>query len=253
MRRGALRAVCTAAVLLACAVTDRSLAQPIAADPPSIDNLSGGSRPEQFLFYSGVDLWRNGQAGYGGMLWAPQGDLNKDGSVVRLFLSDGIERYETPGQRFDTNIFRASILPGWRFKRGNLEVKVFAGPAVENHVLTPDVVTDKLRGAHFGAQVATELWWEPTPAMMVAASASVTSIGAAYSARVATGWRLFDRLWAGPEILASSDEFSTQYRVGAHFTGVKTGNFEWSVGTGFVEDSFHRSGIYGRIGVLARQ
>jgi hypothetical protein len=64
---------------------------------------------------------------------------------------------------------------------------------------------------------------------------------------------VFDRLWAGPEILASSDEFSTQYRIGAHLTGLKTGNLEWSVGTGFVEYSFHRSGIYGRIGVLTRQ
>ena len=39
---------------------------------------------------------------------------------------------------------------------------------------------------------------------------------------------------------------------GAHVTGFKTGMLEWSVATGYVEDSFHRSGIYGRIGVLTR-
>lgn len=251
MRWGASCAVFTAA-MLACAAMGRSLAQP-AADTPSTDNLSGGSKPDQLLFFSGVDLWRSGRTGYGGTLWSPQGDLNKDGFLVRLFLSADFERYDTPGQRFDTNIFRASILPGWRFKRGNLEVKVFAGPAAENHVLVPDVINAKFRGVHFGIMAATEIWWEPTPAMMVAGSASVTSIGAAYSTRIAAGWRVFDRLWAGPEILASSDEFSTQYRIGAHLTGLKTGNLEWSVGTGFVEDSFHRSGIYGRIGVLTRQ
>jgi len=167
MRWGASRAVCMAA-MLAWITVGRSLAQPAAVDAPLTDNLSGGSRPEQFLFFSGVDLWRKGQAGYGGMLWAPQGDLNKDGFVLRLFLSDGFERYDTPGQRFDTNIFRASILPGWRFKRGNLEVKIFAGPAVENHVLLPDIPNNPLRGAHFGAQAVTELWWEPTSSMMFA-------------------------------------------------------------------------------------
>ena len=41
---------------------DQSLAQSEAAVPPLTDNLSGGSKPERFLFFSGVDLWRNGQA-----------------------------------------------------------------------------------------------------------------------------------------------------------------------------------------------
>lgn len=252
MRWGGSGIALTAAVLLGC-VTDGSLAQPAAVPLPYADDLGGGARPEQFLFYGGFDLWRNGYAGYGGMQWAPTGDLNKDGFVVRLFMSDGFERYDAPLQRFDTNIFRASILPGWRVKRGNLEIKVFAGPAVENHVLMPDVPTNPLRGAHFGAQALTELWWEPTQKTMVSASALITTIGTGYSARLAGGWRLLDRFWIGPEILASSDEFSTQYRIGAHVTGFRTGNVEWSLATGFVEDSYHRSGVYGRISVLTRQ
>src|SRR4051812_34986842 len=103
---------------------DRSLAQPAVAEPPLIDNLSGGSKPERLLFFSGVDLWRNGQAGYGGMVLAPQGDLNQDGFLIRLFMSDDFERYDTPTQRFSTNIFRASVMPGWRIKRGNVEIKI---------------------------------------------------------------------------------------------------------------------------------
>jgi hypothetical protein len=235
------------------ATIGRPLAQPAAVGPTLTDNLSGGSKPERFLFFSGVDLWRNGQAGYGGMMLAPQGDLNKDGLLVRLFISDDFERYDTPAQRFTTNIFRASVLPGWRIKRGNVEIKVFAGPALESHALKPDTPTDKLRGSHFGARFATELWWEPTPTMMVSAAASATTIGSGYSARAAVGWRLLDRFWIGPEISASADGFSTQYRIGAHLTGFKTGPAEWSVGTGFVEDSFDRSGIYGRIAVLFRK
>lgn len=242
----------TLAAVLACAVMARSLAQP-ASGPPLADTLVGGSKPERFLFFSGVDLWRNGQAGYDGMMLAPQGDLNKDGFLIRLFMSGDFERYDTPTQHFTTNIFRASVLPGWRVKRGNVEIKVFAGPALESHALNPDVPTDKLRGSNFGARIATELWWEPTPAMMVAAAASATTIGSGYSARAAAGWRLWDRFWIGPEIAASADEYSTQYRIGAHLTGFKTGPVEWSVGAGYLEDSFDRNGIYGRIGVLFRK
>jgi hypothetical protein len=228
------------------------VAQP-AVTPPLTDNLIGGSRPERFLFFSGVDLWRNGLAGYDGMLLAPQGSLNKDGFRVRLFMSDNLERYDTATQRFTTNIFRASALPGWRIKRGDLEIRVFAGPTLEIRGFKPDIQTGKLSGSRFGVQLASELWWEPTPATMVAASASITTINSVYNARVAAGWRLIDRFWIGPEISASTDRFSTQYRAGAHLTGFKTGMLEWSVGAGLVEDSFDRSGIYGRVSALFRK
>jgi hypothetical protein len=226
------------------------LAQPAAT--PLIDHLSGGSRPERFLFFSGLDLWRNGKAGYGGMVWAPH-DLNKDGPLLRLFLSDDFERYDTPGQRYNSTIFRGSILPGWRIKRGDVEIKVFTGLAVENRVLAPDNPADRLHGTQFGARMTAELWWQPTRATMLAANASATTIGSEYSARAAAGWRLLDRFWAGPEVSISSDAYSTQYRFGAHITGLKTGTLEWSVATGFVEDSFQRNGIYGRLGVFRRQ
>ncbi|MDR6303679.1 hypothetical protein GGQ85_001373 [Nitrobacter vulgaris] len=240
------------AALLVWAAVGRSMAQP-AVTPPLTDNLSGGSRPERFLFFSGIDLWSNGLAGYNGMLLAPKGDLNNDGFLVRLFMSDNLERYDTATQRFTTNIFRASALPGWRTKRGDLEIRVFAGPTLEIRGVKPDVQTGKLSGSRFGGQLASELWWEPTPAMMVAASGAITTIYSVYSARAAAGWRLFDRFWIGPEVSVSTDRFSTQYRIGTHLTGFKTGMLEWSVGAGLVEDSFDRSGIYGRVSALLRK
>jgi hypothetical protein len=51
----------------------------------------------------------------------------------------------------------------------------------------------------------------------------------------------------------SSDRFSTQYRIGAHLTGLKTSSLEWSLAVGYVQDSFQRDGAYVRIGVLTRR
>ncbi|MCE3258148.1 MAG: hypothetical protein K0Q64_2231, partial [Nitrobacter vulgaris] len=73
------------------------------------------------------------------MLLAPKGDLNNDGFLVRLFMSDNLERYDTATQRFTTNIFRASALPSWRTKRGDLEIRVFAGPTLEIRGVKPDL------------------------------------------------------------------------------------------------------------------
>ena len=250
-RLGAWRVFGVAAALLA-GGDGRAMAQASTVDAAISSRLGGGAAPEHFLFFSGFDLWRFGYAGYAGAQWAPA-SLNNDGFVARLFVSNGVELYDTGTKRLRTEIFRSSLLPGWRFKRGNLEIKIFAGLDLENHRLVPDVINARLRGTHLGARVAADLWWEPIPDMMLASSLSATTIGSAYNARAAAGWRVMDSFWAGPEISASADEFSQQYRLGAHLTGFKTAEVEWSAAAGYVRDSFNRDGVYGRIGVLLRQ
>jgi hypothetical protein len=250
MRSSALRACCVAAAVLACG--GRALAQALEPDTPPSDGLSGGTKVERVLLYAGFDIWRFGRTGYGGFYWAPDG-LNNDGFITRLFVSRGVERYDAGSRRFSTDIVRAAPLAGWRFSQGTLELKVLAGPELENRVLTPDVPTATYRGTHIGARFATELWWEPMPELMLTSAFSASTNAASHSARAAAGWRVLDQFWAGPEISASSDAFSTQVRIGAHLTGFKLAPFEWSVAAGYVTDSFHRSGVYGRIGVLTRQ
>jgi hypothetical protein len=245
-----LRACCVAAAVLACG--SRALAQALEPDTPPSDGLSGGTKAERVLLYAGFDIWRFGRTGYGGFYWAPDG-LNNDGFITRLFVSRGVDRYDAGQKRFNTDIVRAAPLAGWRLSQGTLELKVFAGPELENRVLTPDVPTATYRGTHIGARVAAELWWEPMPELMLTSAFSASTNATSHSARAAAGWRVLDQFWAGPEISASSDAFSTQVRIGAHLTGFKLAPFEWSVAAGYVTDSFHRSGVYGRIGVLTRQ
>jgi hypothetical protein len=250
MRWSALRACCIAVAVVGCG--DRALAQALEPDAPQPDGLSGGTKVDRVLLYAGFDIWRFGRTAYGGFYWAPDG-LNNDGFITRLFVSRGVERYDAGSKRFNTDIIRAAPLAGWRFSQGTLELKVFAGPELENRVLTPDVPTAAYRGPHIGARVAAELWWEPVPDIMLTSALSASTNAAGHSARGAAGWRVLDRFWAGPEISASSDASSQQVRVGAHLTGFKLDALEWSVAAGYIQDSFHRSGIYGRIGVLTRQ
>jgi hypothetical protein len=251
MRWYALRACCVAAAVLACGA-DRTLGQVPEPEPPPSDGLSGGTKVERVLLYAGFDIWRFGRAGYGGFDWAPDG-LNRDGFVARLFVSYGGERYDAGSRRFDTNIVRASPVAGWRFRQGEFEIKFFAGPEIENRTSTVDIPVAKFRATQFGARVAAELWWEPMREMMLTSALSASTNAASHSARAAAGWRISDQFWAGPEISASRDEFSQQVRTGAHLTGFRLGEFEWSAAAGYVHDSFRRGGVYGRIGVLTRQ
>jgi hypothetical protein len=250
MRSSALCTLWLAAAVMACGA-DRAPAQALDPDTPPSDGLSGG-KAERVLLYAGFDIWRYGRSGYGGFYWAPDG-LNNNGFITRLFVSGSAERYDAGSGRFNTNIIRVAPLAGWRLSQGTVELKVFAGPELENRTLVPDVPTAEYRGTQLGARLAAELWWEPMPEMMLTSALSASTNATSHSARAAAGWRVLDQFWMGPEISASSDVFSQQVRVGAHLTGFRFGALEWSAAAGYVTDSFHRSGVYGRIGVLTRQ
>lgn len=271
---GAWRAWCATAAFLACAAGDTvaqgldgdAIATEAAAEPtaapqsldamasvlPTFDLLSGGNQPGQFLFYSGVDAWHYGATGYGGIQWAPSG-LDKEGFILRLIASEGIERYDAVPTRITTQIFRAALLPGWKFKRGSFEVQLFAGPDFEIDTPSTSSVATNMRGTHYGARGGADFWWEPIPQFMLASSLSGTTIANSFSARGAAGWRVADLFWLGPEISMSGDDYSQQYRAGLHLTGFKLAGLDWTAAAGYVQDSFHRSGAYGRLGVSMRR
>lgn len=216
---------------------------------PAFDFLTGGM-PDRLLYFTGVEMQRWSLGAYAGMQWAPA-QLDNDGFILRLLLSNSIERYATPIHRFDTQIGRAFVMPGYAFKRGDLSVQMLAGIDLDAELLVVDRRPTKLRG-RLGARFTTDLWWEPTRALLLQYSLSGTMIDNGISMRAAAGWRVFDRFWIGPEVLASSDDYSRQYRIGAHLTGFHTGTYEWSIAAGHVEDSLQRHGIYGRVGVVVR-
>lgn len=252
---GMMRAACVGAALLACAA-GIARADPALGDlsdgPASPDALRGGTGVETFLYYSGFDLWRGGGSFYGGLQWAP-GGLNSDGFTLKVLLAEGTYRYLSGATPIRGTGLLAAILPGWRIKRDDVEIKLFAGLDLQNHRTSPDDPASSLRGSRAGLRVNAEAWWEPSPLLMVASSVSASTIGNSFGVRAAAGWRVLDRFWIGPEIEASGDRVYRQHRVGLHVTSFRTATFEWSLGAGYVEDNSDRAGLYGRISVLTRR
>lgn len=124
------------------------------------------------------------------------------GFTLQLLGSGGQYRYRSGALNNDWVIGAEegiNLMPGWRFKRDRLEVKVFAGIDIKNDVTSPYDPSSRLHGTAVGVRTAVNLWFEPTPSTMVAAGASLTSIITGYSARAAYGWRVEDRFYLGPE------------------------------------------------------
>ena len=207
------------------------------------------------ILFSGRDLWRHGGFLYGGLLIAP-GGFEQDGFMLKLLYSGGRYYYNAGslgGQEVRGTEVLGAAMPGWRIKRGPVEMKFFFGPELQYHWLIPDDPGNRLRGRQFGLRFAAELWAEPTPATMVAADASLTSIGSNYAARLAFGWRLFDQFYGGPEAQVYGGDGYAQLRFGLHATSLKTdADIEWSAAVGWAIDSDRGVSPYVRLGVMQK-
>ena len=208
---------------------------------------------DTFLLFSGTDLWRHGSFSYGGMLWSP-GGIDREGFTFKLLIGDGAYRYTSGNTTVNAKQAVGFALPGWRFIVDGAIISVFAGLDAQHHRLTPYDPGSSLAGTHLGIRGAVEFWYEPDPQTMIAADASITSVGPSYSMRAAYGWRMFDAFYIGPEIAGfSSDDSYQQFRAGLHITGLKWRLLEWSAALGWATDSDDRDGLYGRIGLLVRR
>lgn len=226
---------------------------------------SGQSKPSeqerrriQLLFFSGVDLWRHAAFAHDGLQWAPAG-VGSDGIIFKAIASSGTYRYRA-GSLNNAEVtglmYGAAVMPGLHFTRHGVSVSVFAGLDVQVHTLSPFDPGNDLQGRRVGVRTAIDLWMEPTPQSMVTASATLSTIGGAYAARLAAGWRLFDWFYLGPETVAYGGPEYRQLRLGAHITGLRTRVFnwrlEWQGAVGFAFDDDDNTGAYARIGILWR-
>lgn len=217
--------------------------------PRRFDYLSGG-QPDKLIYFGGIDASQWSFGAFAGMQWMPNG-LDRNGFILRMFMSESLERYTDRRINFDTQIGRGYILPGYLVRTGHLEAQFLLGPDAEADFFFQDGRAERWR-TRYGLRGIADLWWEPTRELMLQSALSATTIDNGYSARLAAGWKLFDGFWVGPEVAVSRDFFSEQTRLGAHLTGLRTNDYEWSFAAGRVSDNFGRSGVYGRFGIMLR-
>jgi hypothetical protein len=248
-RRRVCAAVSTAAAFIVCGYF-------LSAGPSRADE-DGDAHT---ILFSGRDIWRNGVFAYGGLLIAP-GGFEQDGLLLKLLLSGGLYRYNASslgGNEVIGAEWLAQALPGFRIKRGNAEMKFFFGPEWQRHKLSLDDPGNRLAGQDFGLRVAGELWYEPTPATLIASDVSLSSIATSHSARLAFGWRVADEIfngdgfYVGPETQYFGSDGYRHWRLGLHITSLKTETTEWSAAGGLARDSDGRSSPYVRLTLSTR-
>ena len=208
--------------------------------------------PEHHLILSGVDLWRDGAFLHGGFVWSPAG-LDRSGFLIKVLSGSGAYRYRSGATTIVGVQSLVAAMPGWRFRSPALEVTAYGGVDSQVNAMVPDDPVHPLRGLRFGFRGGVDLWWEPTPARMLASSLSLSTIGPGVWSRVATGWKVADWFYIGPEVTALADTDYRQLRLGVHATAFRYGPYEWSASVGWARDTDDGSGFYGRFDYLVRR
>jgi hypothetical protein len=206
-----------------------------------------------YLLFAGTDVWRDGAFFHGGLLWSPAG-LDADGFTLKVLLSAGNYTYPSGAVHMDVDVtmLSAAAMPGWRMTFNGVYVGFYAGPLVQDYRLTPNDPGSTLRGLYVGAELAADLWYQPTATTMVALNGFIAPIGPTGSIRAAFGWRYFEPFFIGPETQGIWCADYQQLRFGAHITAFRVEGLEWSASAGWAIDSDGRVGPYLRLGFIAR-
>lgn len=205
----------------------------------------------KLTYFAGGDVWRAGFTAYGGVFYSANG-ANTDGFIVKVLFAEGAYVYRL-GRRPIRGVYAlASIMPGWRYRTPELDIKTYAGIDLQTHRLLPDDRRNKLRGGQVGGRAGLDVWWQPQPWAMVTSSVSASTIGDSYHARIATGVRIPGWFWIGPEAEIAHQDAYRQHRFGAHITGAQFSWLNLTISAGVLSDSDNRSGIYFRGGIAAQ-
>lgn len=201
--------------------------------PPELDTVLFGS----------LDGGRSGFAS-AGVKRTLGGSLDRDGFV---FLGGaGFGGEPARGMRFDAARFRPNAqgyaLLGYQWMLGPLTLSAFAGPELDTEAESADA--PRLARTRFGLRGHAELWAHPTPQTLVTATLLAGSAGGHVWSRVSGGYAFRPGVFLGPEASFFARDDYTEWRLGAHVTGLKWGAFNFRLSGGLSRANDDRTGAY---------
>jgi hypothetical protein len=177
--------------------------------------------------------------------FAPQGTLEDTGFRARVVGLVGVYNYTstTVGDvRADQR--GGQFLGGYEWVSRTSKVALYGGLDFISNTLDKLDVDNKTAGTKVGARIGLDFYATPTPVTMFAGTFNLSSAHMGYYARVKAGYAIFNQVYVGPEAQFLGDSFYSQWRVGAHLSGIKIGPVGLGVAGGYLNDAKRGGGLY---------
>lgn len=215
----------------------------------------------RFVTFSGADWAKDSNSYYTGGIVSLSGNLNEDGFVARFLGIYGDYDYDTtsvPGGSVDGDVLGGDIMIGYQFTRRSITTTIYVGVDYLDYDLSPDDVTNEIRGDEVGFKVAMdfETSWELP--FIVSGSGSYSTAFDTYYALLRIGYNT-RRFAIGPEGMVAGDESDDIQRLGGFATfrfdlsPSNSGQVTINAGHQFADDggTFNSSGGEGAYGGIS--
>ncbi len=156
---------------------------------------------------------------YQGVIVALNRDIGADGFVLRVYGSHTDYEYDTTNAlgapiTVDGDAWQADAMIGYKISRGHWWAAAFVGIDYQSHDLTPDDLTNRVRGSEVGAKIAVDFaTLRDQGPIYAAASANYSTAFDSYWARGRLGGNL-GRITVGPEAIRLGNDAFDATRVG---------------------------------------
>lgn len=184
---------------------------------------------------------------------AVDGTRLESGARVRIEGLAGTYSYDEQktGARVTGRQEEGSALVGYEAVWRDAALAGYIGVNVRNNTLSLFDPLNPVVGTEVGVKGAAEFYVRPTERTAVSGYASYSSAHNAYYSRLRAGYNLFGRAYVGPEVGFLGDDFFSQYRIGAHLTGLDIGPLQVGLAAGYLNDRVQKSGFYTTVDVRA--
>ncbi len=140
---------------------------------------------------------------------------------------------------------QGSFMVGYEWVSRTTSVAGFIGAEARNDKLTPVDPTNNAAGTAYGVRGELDFYSKPSNWTLVTGQFVYSSAHSAYYGRLKFGMSLVDNIYVGPEIMMLGDTSYSQFRVGAHATGITLGPMQFGISAGYSKDRVRGSGVYG--------
>lgn len=182
-----------------------------AADKPQANEVTVGfdAAPQSLYWYGEVDRAFNG-------------DLAKDGAVLRVYSSLAAYNYEASLARLGEIgglLYQVDVMPGYQIVRGGATFGAYLGLDFQESQLSPNDPTNAVNGSKGGIKVALSFEYdEKRHPITGSLNGEYSSVFETYYAEARLGLRLGDKLVAGPEAEADGETGYNGQTLGGYAT-----------------------------------
>jgi outer membrane immunogenic protein len=207
--------------------------------------------PSHVIPFIGTDVTKSSFFGWAGGLIAPWGDLDTSGPRVWIFGGSGLYKYSGGGTDFKGTFSTGDILAGYAFEGDNYSMNLLEGFSAANHMITPFDPDNSVQGTAGGIKVRGDLLVNPTPQTLTYGEAEYSTAFRTFYLSSKIGYDISNgkQIFVGPQAAFLGDERSTQWRVGAHITGLQIQKVQIDLAGGFLRDTVTGDSLYSRVEV----